>query len=98
MLQVDEVPGGVTFAVRVLPGAKRDAVLGSDGSVVQVAVSAPADAGANTEAVVRLIAEQLEVPRLSVSILSGALSPLKMLRVEGVSSDEVLRRFALEEA
>lgn len=86
---VRSVEGGVSFAVRVQPGASREGVVGEYGDAVKVALTAPAVDGKANDALVRYLAGLLGVPRLSVEIASGALSRSKVVRVMGVTADEV---------
>lgn len=79
---------GVTLAVRLTPKSGRDLVegigAGADGrSHVKVRVRAlPADGAAN-EALARVLAKWIGVPRGGVSILSGATSRSKVVLVRG---------------
>lgn len=86
---VREVVGGVQFALRVQPGAKREGVVGVYGDTLKIALNAPAVDGRANEALVRFVAEALRVPRASVSIVSGLSSRSKVVRVMGVTSDTV---------
>ena len=74
--------------VRLTPRAARDAIEGetrlSDGRVVLAArVRALPEDGAANEALMRLIAKSCGVPRSSVTLVGGATSRLKTLRIEG---------------
>lgn len=71
-----------TIAVRVIPRARRDEVGGErDGRLLVRTTAPPVDDAAN-EAVRRLIAAHLGVPRRRVTLLSGHRSRDKVLRVE----------------
>ncbi|HVW55940.1 MAG: hypothetical protein BGN87_11160 [Rhizobiales bacterium 65-79] len=90
---------GVTLAVRLTPKSGRDLVegigAGADGrSHLKVRVRAlPADGAAN-EALARLLAKWIGVPRGGVSLLSGATSRSKVVLVQGDARElaERLRR------
>lgn len=89
------------LALRVQPGAKRDALLARlpDGTW-KVAVAAPARDGRANEAVVRLLSGLLGVPRRQVVVARGTSARGKWIDVEGVSEAEAEARLAraLEEA
>lgn len=78
--------------VRVQPGASRSQVLGYDGQLLRVRVSAPPEDGRANEAVVALLAEALGVPRSRVRILRGHTSRDKLVSMESLSLEEVVRR------
>ena len=91
-----EVPGRqrppeVRFAVRLTPRGGDDRVDGvSDEGVLQARVSAPAVGGAANMALVRLIADELDLPRTAVRLVAGATGRRKLIVVEGVSPEGVV--------
>ena len=82
------VAGGIRLRVRVTPRGGRDAVegVGADGDEaphlkLRVA-AAPVDGDAN-EAVIKLLAKWLGVPKTGISVVGGATVRLKTLMVAG---------------
>ena len=61
--------------------------------VLQARVSAPAVGGAANTALVRLIAAELDVPRTAVRLVAGASGRHKLVVVEGVPPEGVVRRW-----
>ena len=59
-VSVTQVAEGAQFAIKVVPGASRDRIVGVLGSALKVAVSKPPQGGAANRAVVELLAEALE--------------------------------------
>jgi uncharacterized protein len=76
--------GSVTLNVKVVPGAKRDRVVGRYGDGVKVQVSAPPEDGKANRAVVMVIAGALGVKPGQVEIFRGHGQPRKTVRVMGV--------------
>src|SRR5688572_5203469 len=97
MVRVTEQDGGVRFAVKVVPGASRDRVVGPLGEALKVSVSKPPEAGAANAAVVALLADLLGVPRASVQIVRGHANPRKEVFVAGVRAVDVSARLAPRE-
>ena len=92
MITINETSQGVTFAVKVHPRARKNAIAGELGDSLKLALTAaPIDGKAN-EACVEFLANLLKVPRSSVTIASGQTSRRKVIRVVGISREEVLRR------
>lgn len=94
-------PGGVVIAVWVTPKAKRAAIDGvraaADGALaLAVKVTAAPDKGAANEAVERLLADLLGVPRTAVTVASGHISRHKRIRIAGDTAalTAALARFA----
>ena len=69
---------GVRMAVKVVPGASRDRIVGKLGDALKVAVSKPPEAGAANKAVIALLARSLDVDRAdSIPTESVALGSLR---------------------
>ena len=77
--------------VRVQPRAKRDEVVGERGGVLVVRVTAPPVDGRATAAVCALVAKRVGVAKSAVSVVRGAGSRDKLLRIEGLRSDALRR-------
>ena len=80
--------------VRVSPGARSAEVLGRHGEAWKVRVAAPAEAGRANEAVVRLLADTLALPRAGVSIVSGHASRDKTVALQGIDPEQTERLLA----
>jgi uncharacterized protein len=83
----------VRFAVRVKPGAKREAVGGRHGDALVVAVTAPAIEGKANEAVRKALAKAFGVRKQDVEILAGERGRDKVVEVPDAPErlDELLR-------
>jgi len=97
MIPVRESAGAVTFAVKVHPRAKRDAVSGEIGDALKVALNAPPVDGKANEACIRFLADILRVPRSSVTIAAGETNRNKLIRVVGVSAAQAEERLRAAE-
>jgi len=86
---------GVTFAVRVQPRARRNAVAGLKGDALKVCVTAPPEDGRANEALIELLAETLDVKRRQIEILTGATSRDKVVRVSGLGRTELAAKLQL---
>ena len=77
------------LTVRVQPRASNNAVVGhtSDG-VLRIRVTASPVDGAANDAVCRLLAKTLGVPRSTITITRGATSRNKVISVVGLSEAE----------
>ncbi len=92
MIPIRESGGAVTFAVKVHPRAKKNAITGEMGEALKIALTAPPVEGRANEAVIEFVAEVLRVPRASVSIAAGQSSRNKVVRVSGVTAAQVQER------
>jgi uncharacterized protein (TIGR00251 family) len=92
MISVHENAGSVTFAVRIHPRAKKNAVTGELGDALKVSLTAPPVEGRANEACIEFFAKLLKVPRSSVTIASGETSRNKVIRVAAVTGQYVRDR------
>ena len=81
------LPDGLLLTVKAQPGARRAGLEGlaqtADGPALKVKVAAPPEEGRANEAILTLLAEALEVKRRAVTLVSGASSRLKRIKIEG---------------
>jgi uncharacterized protein (TIGR00251 family) len=92
MITMQEFAGGVTFAVKVHPRAKKNAITGKLGDALKLSLTSPPVEGRANEACIEFFAKLLKVPRSSVNIASGQSSRGKVIRVTGLSAEEVRKR------
>lgn len=79
--------------VKVTPRAKRNQIVGwHQHSLVLVRVAAPPVEGKANDELVQFLAEKLGVAEERVLIIRGHTSRQKVLEIEGVSNDEILRK------
>ena len=86
-------PSDVRFAVRLTPRAAVDRVDGVIDGVLRVRVGAPAVEGAANNALIKLIAEELGVPRSDVRIVAGAGSRQKLVVVDAGDAEAIVARW-----
>lgn len=89
MIPFHESGSGVTFAVKVHPRARKNAISGEVGDALKVSLTAPPVEGRANEACIEFFAELLKLPRSSVTIASGQASRNKVIRVAGVNGQYV---------
>jgi uncharacterized protein (TIGR00251 family) len=81
-----------TLRIHLTPRSARDAVLGFEGGVLRARVMAPPVEGRANEALLRLLANALGVPKSSLRILRGERGREKLVAIEGLDAAEVRRR------
>jgi uncharacterized protein (TIGR00251 family) len=85
----------VTFAVKVHPRAKKNAITGELGDALKLSLTSPPLEGRANEACIEFFAKLLKVPRSSVTIASGQSRRNKLIRVSGLSAAEVRSRVGI---
>ncbi len=92
VIAIRETVEGVTFAVKVQPRARRNAIVGEVGDALKIALTAPPVDGRANEACIEFLADALKVARSSVSIVAGQTSRNKVVRVAGISAAQLRER------
>ena len=97
MVAVRESESGVTFAIKVHPRARKNAIIGEVGDALKVSLTAPPVEGRANEACIEFFAKLLNVPRSSVTIAAGQNSRNKVIRVGGLSAEKVRQRLGIQD-
>ena len=80
-----------------MPAAARPGVVGRHGEAWKLAVAAAPERGRANEAVVRLLAQTLELPRDRVELVAGHSGRDKVVQLTGITPAETERRLELGE-
>lgn len=83
------------LAIKAIPNAPRNAVVGWLGDALKVKVHAPALEGRANDELCEFIAEALALPKRAVSVAMGDKSRQKILHIDGLALDEVRRRLGV---
>ncbi len=72
-------------------------MIGLHGDTIKIRLAAPPVDGAANQALIRLVASTLRVPRSAVTVKAGHAARRKVVHVVGTSVEQAVREFALEE-
>ena len=93
-LQIEQDGDDVLLWIKAVPGASRDQIAGVIGDRLKVRISAPPEDGKANKAICKLLAKALGVKASQVSIESGQANPEKIIRIAGVTADDLRRRLS----
>jgi uncharacterized protein (TIGR00251 family) len=89
MVDITSRQDGITFAVKVLPRASRNEIVGVQDGVLRIRLTAPPLEGAANKALVKFLAGALDVPKQDITILAGHTSRQKVIAVASLSPQEL---------
>jgi uncharacterized protein (TIGR00251 family) len=95
MIPVRQHDCDISFHVRVHPRSRKNAITGEVGDALKIALTAPPVDGKANHACIDFFAKLLNVPRSSVTIAAGQTSRNKVIRVAGLSVEEVRHRLQI---
>ena len=84
----------VSICVRVSPNASRDEVLGFTDGVLRVRIAAPPVRGKANDRLIAFLGRLLGVSKDSVSIVKGQTSRDKLIAIDGLSHEDIMKRLA----
>ena len=96
MIPIHDDAGGASFAVKIHPRARKNAITGEVGDALKLALTTPPVQGRANQACIEFFAKLLKVPRSSVTIASGRSSRNKVIRVACLSTEEVRKRIGIQ--
>src|SRR3954471_15678534 len=80
--------------LRVSPSAGKAGIVGRHGDGWKVRVTAPPEDGRANEAVLRLLADALSMPRNDLTLVSGHTGRDKIVLLDGVGPAQIERRLS----
>lgn len=81
--------GRITLTLHIQPGAKKTEFAGLHGDALKIRLAAPPVDGKANEALVRFLADVLDLPKSAVMLKSGQTSRRKVLEVTGSDSARI---------
>ncbi len=86
-------PGGVRLAVQITPNAKKAEVIGVLDDVLKIRLQAQPIEGKANEALIRYLADMLDVPKSAITITHGHTNKRKLLDITArdITLDSVTR-------
>lgn len=81
-----------TLRVHVVPNAKIEKVVGEHGGAIKIKLRAPAVEGKANAALIRFLADQLELPQRAIVLERGRTSRDKLIRIDNVSDEDLYNR------
>jgi uncharacterized protein (TIGR00251 family) len=82
----------IRLAVKVTPNAGRNEITSFKEGVLQVRIAAPPEKGKANKELTDFLSEVLGVKKSSILIIKGQTSRNKVIIIEGMSGEEVLKR------
>ena len=97
-LTIQEIEENVVFTAKIVPGSSGPTrICGLLDDMLKVKVSAAPEKGKANQCLIKFLAKQLSVKKNAVSIISGTTSPVKHVKVSGMTADTLLKKLNLSE-
>jgi len=95
-LSIQEGDDGVVLAAKIVPGSSgRTRICGLLDGMLKVKISAPPEQGKANECLLKFLSKELGVKKNAVSIVAGKTSPVKQVRISGISAKTLRNKLNL---
>ncbi|MGE5391004.1 MAG: DUF167 domain-containing protein [Deltaproteobacteria bacterium] len=92
MLNIKENAEEITVEIKVQPRASRNQIVGEQGGVLKIKLTAPPVEGEANQALVDYLASVLDTPRRNIILLKGETSRNKIIAIKGMTQEAFLQR------
>lgn len=93
---IQELDDGVAFVAKVVPGSSGPTrICGLLDGMLKIKVSAPPEKGKANQCLLKFLAKEIGMKKNTLSIISGKTSPVKHVKVSGISADTLLKKLNL---
>lgn len=86
-MKMKETNQGVEIAVKVIPNAQKNEIIGWENDRLKVRVNAVPEKGKANESVEALLAKRLGVPKSRVKVIRGHTSREKTVEIQNVTAE-----------
>ena len=94
-LTIDEIDGGVVFSAKIVPSGSKICLCGLLGDKLKIKVSAAPEKGRANKCLLDFLSKKLAVKKNNLTIIAGQTSPVKRIRVSGISTQTLLKKLKL---
>ncbi len=95
-LNIEQCADHILFSVKIVPGSSKTAISGTLENMIKIKVAAPPEKGKANQSVIDLLAQELGIKKKAVTIVSGRTSPVKRIRVIGLSAQQFRGKLDVE--
>ena len=95
-VMIKQTDGSIVFTAKIVPGSSRTVAAGLLDGMVKIKVAAVAEKGKANHCLVEFLAEKLGVKKKDVSIVSGQAGPIKQIKVDRISAEELAEKLGFE--
>ena len=96
-LKISQDNKDIIFTAKIIPGSSKTSLAGILGGMLKIKIAAPAEKGKANKAVIDFLSEKIGVKKNNIAIISGQSSPVKQIRISGISANELLSKLDLNE-
>ena len=97
-MQLSSRDGAAFLPVKVVPGASRTRSVGELDGRLKIAVAAPAEKGKANVALLAYLARRIGARRSDLSVEQGLSAPQKLIRIQNLTAEQVIKALGIDNA
>ena len=82
-------PKETDIRVKLIPRSSKNQILGHEGELIRIKVTAPPIEGQANKALIELLSKKFKKPKSHIRITAGESSRLKTVRIKDISRNEI---------
>ena len=86
-----ETPSGIILPVKVTPKSHRNEILEWENNELKIKIAATPEKGNANDALLRFLAERLQISYSSLTLIAGVTSRHKRICITGLSLEEIVQ-------
>lgn len=83
-----EQHGKLLFMVKIVPKSSKNEIVGWEGDILKIKLRAVPEKGKANEALVDFLADELDISKTSITIISGHTASLKRISLNSITLDK----------
>ncbi len=87
MIKIDKDNNGIVFKIKVQPQSSKDEIVGIQGDILKIKVTAPPIRGAANKNCLKILSKELKTHKSQIKILKGESFRVKTVKVTGNIQD-----------
>ena len=91
-VMIKQTDSGIVFTAKIVPGSSRTVAAGLLDGMVKIKVAAAPEKGKANQCLIEFLARKLGVKKKDVTIVSGQASPVKQIKVDRISAEELAKK------
>jgi len=95
LLDIKEIPQGISFKVKVQPRSSRNAIAAIMGNSLKIQLTSPPVDGAANAACTEFFGQILGVAKSRITISAGEKSRCKVIQVQGITKADFIQKIIL---
>ncbi len=89
---IQQTADGVVLSVRAVPRASKNAIQGVHDGALKIRLTTPPVDGKANQALIKYLSKALKISKSQIELMQGETSRHKILKITGITMDEIIRK------